>query len=137
MKGLRNLFTVKYTIGNNYFIGVENRVKNYTFISTNNFFNATTKDTLLNFEHTAQHSIFGFAFLYGKKFKLSTNYKLQMELCIGFGGRQRTINRIGVPNGYVYNKIFYPKDGPSFDEYFETDNFIIYFPAALKLIYKL
>jgi hypothetical protein len=137
MKGFRNVFTVKYTIGNNSFIAVENRVKDYTFVSINNFYNATTKDTLLNFEHRAQHRILGFAFLYGQKLKLSANNKLQMELCIGFGGRQRTINRMGVSNGYVYNRIFYPSDGPTFIEYFETDNFIVYLPGALKIFYKL
>jgi hypothetical protein len=60
-----------------------------------------------------------------------------METSIGIGGRQRIITRIGLPNGYVYDKIFYPTDGPSFDRYYETDNFALYFPAAIKLFYKL
>jgi hypothetical protein len=137
MQGFRNIFTFKYTYGNNFYVAIENRIKQYTFTSTNNFYNATTKDTLIGFTHKAKHTIFGFALVFGKRINLSANNKWQMETSIGLGGRQRTIDRKGIPNGFVYNKIFYPKDGISFDRYYETNSFTLYVPAAIRFFYKL
>ncbi len=136
LKGVRIVSSFKYYINNNKFLGIENRIKNYTFNDVDNFYNEVTKDSLFNYSHKAQHHIFGFALLYGQRFALSKNGKLQLECTSGIGGRKRNIKRIGVPIGYEYKKFIIPKE-PSFYENFEESNFVIYMPFSIKLYYKL
>jgi hypothetical protein len=137
VNGFRNIFATKYSIFNNEFIGAEFRIRNYSFSPKADFYNASSGDTLKDFRYKAKYSIFGVAFIFGRKFKLSRNNKLQLEISLGVGGREKATRRWAVPNGYVSSQNSYPKIFPGTTNNFERGFHSMYFPAALKLFYKL
>ena len=136
LKGFRNITSLKYYYNNKYgfFTGVEFRIKNYSFDDQTNFENVLAGDTLTRFNYKSSHTLIGVGAFWGKRFKLNSNGKFEMEGNIGVGVKKRMIDRMNVPAGYT--KIEYAqKDRISPIPDNDIEGTLIYFPAIVRFIY--
>jgi hypothetical protein len=136
LHGFRAIVSGKYFYQNKkgFFVGAELRIKQYSFNNKNTFINDQLRDTLKNYQYTAQHSIMGGAVFWGKRFKLSANGKFELEGNIGVGAKYRFINRKNIANGY------YRVTGPDKIDLLpeiDTEQLLPYFPTTVRLIYHL
>ena len=140
LQGFRNITSLKYYYNNKhgFFVGIEFRIKKYSFDDKDNFINEQINDTLFNYPYRPSHTLIGGAVFWGKRFKLTANGKFEMEGNIGVGIKQRIIYRQRLPEGYIQyvNPYFIPKDGPILPDR-DVEQSLPYFPAIFRFIYHL
>ena len=136
LQGFRDITSFKYYYNNKYgfFVGVEFRIKNYSFDARNNFINPQTSDTLLNYSYKTEQILIGGGAFWGKRFKLTANGKFEMEGNIGIGVKQRYIHRKNMPVGYE-RVVIRAVDVFRFST--EDEDQEPYFPAIFRFIYHL
>jgi Protein of unknown function (DUF3575) len=136
MHGFRSSTSFKYYYSNKFgfFVGIELRIKKYSFDDKNTFINSQTHDTLINFSYRPDHTLIGGAVFWGKRFKLTANGKLELEGNIGIGVKQRNIDRKNVPAGYLVREYFYiDRISPIPDS--DVEQTLPYFPAIFRFVY--
>lgn len=138
LQGFRGIVSGKYFFKNkhHFFAGLEFRYKQYSFDDKSDFENLTTVDTLFQLNNTLRNTLYGGAALFGKRFKITSNGKFEIEAIIGIGCKYRFVNYNNVPAGY--SKILYASKGgfglyPIYDNY--TQQQVAYFPATVRLLY--
>jgi len=138
LHGIRSITGFKYYYSNKhgFFVGVEFRIKNYSFDDKNTFVNLLTHDTITNYAYQPSHTLIGGGVFWGKRFKLTANGKFEMEGNIGLGVKQRIINRKNVPAGYSKIEYYY-KDRISPIPDNDVEQTLPYFPAIVRFIYHL
>ncbi|MBL0337064.1 MAG: hypothetical protein IPP73_17565 [Chitinophagaceae bacterium] len=82
------------------FIGLEGRIKTYNFSAKYDFINPTAADTLHKYLYKANAFVWGGAIIFGKAFSISRNDRLQAEINIGIGGKEKTVKYKNLPAGY-------------------------------------
>jgi hypothetical protein len=139
LKGFRSITSVKYYYNNKhgFFVGAEFRVKQYSFDDNTDFIDAAGV-RLNNYDYRAKHTLIGGGLFWGKRFKVSTNGKFELEGNIGLGVKARTIQRNNVPNGF-YKEDYYGRRSDVFNPIIDTDinQTIPYVPGIVRLIYHL
>ena len=122
------------SVNENFFLGFEMRYKYYSYRDTNDFANPGIPDTLRNVQFLSEHHIFGAALQVGRRFALSKEGRFQIETMIGFGVKDKFIDRRGPPAGYHYLD-----GGKSIDlsirDLVEQSGTTIYLPGSVRLIY--
>ena len=126
-----------YKNKNKFFFGLEFRYKNYTYTESEDFENKLTADTLLNYSYKLENTLLGGAVFFGRRFKISGNGKFEIEAIGGIGAKYRSLIYNDVPAGY--KRIEYEITRGSFQlyplNYFYNEQWLPYFPIALKLVY--
>jgi hypothetical protein len=135
--GIREILQMKYFVNEdrNIFMAAEVRYKSFQFRDRDNFYNAATNDTLLNFSNFSRHYFFGAGLQVGWRTSISGNGRLQLELTAGLGYRVTHIDRQDIPPGYQYKQFAPAKDSPTGDMI--NDPSPMYFPGSLRLIWTL
>lgn len=82
------------------FMGIEFRVKPISFITSGNFINTASNDTLVNYSFSANAFTYGGTLIFGKTFTISADEKWKLELTMGIGAKQRDVKLKTVPAGY-------------------------------------
>ena len=138
MRGFRNITTFKYcySIKHGFYVGLDLRIKKYSFNDKNTFYNTSLNDTLVNFNYQSANTLIGAGLFWGKRFKLSGNGKFELEGNVGIGVKQRYIQRRKVPAGYEL-RIYYPYDRISPIPDNDVEQALPYFPAIVRFIYHL
>lgn len=138
LQGFRAVINGKYFFKTRrpFFIGVEFRFKKYKYDDEADFENVQTADTLFKKPFQLQNSLSGAAVFIGKKFRLSKNGKFEIEGLAGVGLKYRSLQFQALPVGY--SKIDYQLQRhfqlyPS--NYFYTQQWLPYLPAAIRFIY--
>lgn len=141
LQGFKGIISAKYfyKIKHKFFFGLEFRYKQYTYDDKTNFENKLTIDTILKYPYKLQNTLLGGGVFFGKRFKLSKNGKFEIEALAGTGLKYRFVTYKNVPAGY--SKIPYTFErGPVHlfpVDYSYTEQWMPYFPVALRLIYHL
>ena len=140
IEGYRAVTTAKITISTNEwkksktFIGIEGRVRNYSFDDVANFTNKSTQLTIKDHNFKNKTSVFGVAGLIGKQYDLGEDSRWAIEFTAGLGLRFKNINREGTPeNSFIV---------PTEMGFAETPNYVdkytsVYFPVGIRLMVRL
>lgn len=117
------------------FIGLESRIKTYNFSAKYDFINSSGPDTLHQYQYNANAVVWGGAFVFGKAFSISRDDRLQLEINVGIGGKEKTVKFKNVPAGYkpVTNIGGWGLKPPGIQESVGNP----YFPCALRIRYAL
>lgn len=134
LKGIRNITSFKYYYNNRLgmFMGIEFRIKNFSYNDRNTFVNQQIRDTLTNFQYRATSTVVGGAVFWGKRLKLTANGKFEMEGNVGIGIKQRRISRKNIPAGYA--KMETVDRAIKFRD-IEREDANPYIPATIRLVY--
>lgn len=118
---------------NQFFMGVEFRIKPVNFSAYNNFENKTTAATLDKFQYKANSLSLGGAILFGETYRLSKNENWLLELTAGIGAKQKSVKYKNIPAGYsVIPRVIREMDFiPRVDE----PAGMPYLPATIRLRY--
>jgi hypothetical protein len=134
LKGFRNITNFKYYYNNRLglFMGIEFRIKNFSYNDRNTFVNQQIRDTLTDFQYRATSTVVGGAFFWGKRLKLTAHGKFEMEGTVGIGIKQRRISRKNIPAGYAkmetVDRVIKFRD-------IEREDANPYIPATIRLVY--
>jgi hypothetical protein len=136
--GFRQILQWKRFLNNipNVFLAVELRYKSFSFDDSNYFYNPSTHDTLKNAGFLSSHYSYGAGVQIGSRYCLSKDGKLQMEWSIGFGIKNKRIDRKGIPPGYDYLPRRFSTD-LSIADLLDTPGATPYLPGSLRIIYCL
>ena len=137
LSGFRSISSFKYFYKNKhgYFVGIDIRLKHYSFSAKDNFESLQLADTIVDYSYKASHTLLGAGIIWGKHLKLTANGKFEMEGNVGIGVKQRFIRRENIPAGY--SKINYRRpDGPPLPDT-DIEESMPYFPAVIRFIYHL
>lgn len=119
----------------NPFLGLEFRIKPFSFSANRTFINSSTSDTLTNFLFDGNAVSLGGAVLFGETYNLSSDGRWKLELSLGIGGKIKFVRYKNIPAGYKPVIIVgrYGLAAPGIDEPIGTPNF----PCALRLRYSI
>ncbi len=117
------------------FIGLEGRIKTYNFTARYDFINPTAADTLQKYLYKANAFVWGGAIIFGKAFSISRGDRLQLEINIGIGGKEKTVKYKNLPAGFkpVTFTGGWGLKPPGIQESVGNP----YFPCALRIRYAL
>ncbi len=132
---IRYTFNEK-TNGSSNFIELESIYKQVNYNGTNSIALFDTDGMFLyNYRgYTIRKNVFGGAFKFGKRKFITDDKKLGIDFFVGLGGRKKSLKVYDIPTATkVADDLFEPQ----FFNYFFSEGSSIYFPAGVKLIYKL
>lgn len=119
-----------------FFYGLDTRIKHFSFVDEQNFFNKTTNDTLSRFQHDASNTLFGVAGIVGLRLPISKNKKWAFEINTGIGTKYRMIKRENIPGGYKYLRPTEQPRHPNVSSQQDVDGWNNgYFPSAIRIMY--
>ena len=113
------------------FVGVEFRLKNYSFSNENIFVNKNTLDTLRNFLYKANATLIGGAFIFGSEHDIGTNGRWKFEITAGLGVKQKTVKFKNLPANYSV-VVFNNREWQFIPKILETTS-SIYIPFTVRL----
>lgn len=138
--GFKAILNGKYFIKTRrpFFIGIEFRLKDYLYDDKRDFENKLLADTIRNYPFQLHNQLFGAGAFIGKKFSLLRNGKFEMEGLVGIGLKYRKLYFRNVPAGYTRIDYKLRDHFQIFPEnYFYTEQWLPYIPAAIRFIYHL
>lgn len=135
LTGVRQVFQVKRFLPRNFFLAAELRYKYYSFRDSTDFFDPVTQATLNHYGYLSRHLFFGAAAQYGRRYFISKDGKLQLELTIGFGLKDKLFDKVGVPGGYGYLR--HSTDFNLERDVVEYRGVLPYFPCSVHFVYNL
>lgn len=138
--GFKGIINGKYFIKTRrpFFIGIELRLKDYSYDDKSDFENKLIADTIRNYPFQLHNQLFGAGTFIGKKFTLSRNGKFEMEGLVGIGIKYRKLDFRNVPAGFTKIDYEFRNHFQIFPEnYFYTEQWLPYIPAAIRFIYHL
>lgn len=105
LKGVRSISSVKYFYEKklNFFVGIEVRVKQYSYVVMRNYSNGIID--ILGHPYSARNTTFGGAVFWGKRNKISKNGVLEFEWTVGIGLKELQVKELSTPpTGYTLIK---------------------------------
>lgn len=136
-EGYRVIGTVKrFSKSGIFFYGLDTRIKHFSFVDKQNFFNEATNDTLSSYHHDASNTLFGTAGIAGVRLPISRNRKWALEINTGIGAKYRKINRENIPAGYEYLRSEEQPRHPNVSSMQDVKGWNnVYFPSAIRIMY--
>lgn len=140
IKGYRSITQFKYTISSNEytksktFIGMEYRLRKYTYEDQANFTNKSTGATIKEYNFINTTTAHGFGGFIGKQWDLGEESRWCLEAFIGLGLRYKMIDRNSVPsNSFIV---------PVAAGFAETPNYVdnhttLYVPGGIRIMVRL
>lgn len=82
------------------FAGLEFRIKEYNFSSTNSFVNHATNDTINNYSYKANATCLGGTVIFGATHNIGSSGNWKIEITAGLGAKQKLVRFKNIPTGY-------------------------------------
>lgn len=137
--GVREILAMKFYFGpqNALFFASEFRWKQVYYHDVDNFGSTTTSAELKNYTYRLENIVFGGAFWFGGRIRISQNHRWRLEPSIGLGIKSRTVVLHGVPEGYQYRigELDHDDPFPTSPRYSSPVTF--YAPASVRIVYVL